>query len=73
MSRNTDSVTDLDAEYLYPSDADVLDISNTEDGGLRIKLAVPDPETGDGLVLEATVDSVEEGDFELPLDDEYYD
>jgi hypothetical protein len=63
---------DLDAEYLYPSDADVLDISSS-DGGIRLRLAVPDPETGEGLVLEATVDSVEEGDFELPLDDDRYD
>jgi hypothetical protein len=28
MARNDDSIDDLDAEYLYPSDADVLDISN---------------------------------------------
>lgn len=68
-----DSAESLDAEYLYPSDADVLDISNDEDGGIRIRIAVPDPETGDGLVLEATVESIEEGDFELPLDDEIYD
>jgi hypothetical protein len=70
MADNTDF--DLDAEYLYPSDADVLDISPSADG-IRIRLAVPDPETGDGLVLEATVDSIEEGDFELPLDDDRYD
>ncbi len=63
---------DLDAEYLYPSDADVLDISSSEDG-IRIRLAVPDPETGDGLVLETVVESVEKGDFELPLDDDRYD
>lgn len=63
---------DLDAEYLYPSDADVLDISPSDDG-IRIRLAVPDPETGKGLVLEAVVESIEEGDFELPLDDDRYD
>lgn len=68
-----DTAFDLDPEYLYPSDADVLEISKAEDGGIRIRLAVPDPETGEGLVLEATVDSIEEGDFELPLDDERYD
>jgi hypothetical protein len=73
MTRDSDLAADLDAEYLYPSDADVLDISNDGDGGIRVTFAVPDPETGDGLVLEATVDSVEAGDFELPLDDEYYD
>lgn len=63
---------DLDAEYLYPSDADVLDISGSGDE-IRIRLAVPDPETGEGLVLEAVVESVEKGDFELPLDDDRYD
>ena len=73
MSREDHSAESLDAESLYPSDADVLDISNSEDGGIRLRLAVPDPETGDGLVLEASVDSVEKGDFELPLDDDRYD
>jgi len=68
-----DTAFDLDPEYLYPSDADVLEISSTDGGGIRIRLAVPDPETGAGLVLEATVDSVEKGDFELPLDDDPYD
>ncbi len=63
---------DLDAEYLYPSDADVLDISQSPDG-IRVKLAVPDPETGKGLVLDARVESIEEGDFELPLDDDRYE
>ncbi len=66
------TVDDLDAEYLYPSDADVLDISADGDE-IRITFAVPDPETGEGLVVEAVAVSVEEGDFEFPLDDEYYD
>ena len=57
---------------MYPSDADVLDISEDE-GGTRVRLAVPDPETGEALVLEAVVESVEEGDFEFPLDDDRYD
>jgi hypothetical protein len=70
MSDNYDR--ELDAEYLYPSDADVLDISPSDDG-IRIRLAVPDPETGKGLVLEALVDDIEEGNFELPLDDDRYD
>jgi len=70
MADNTDF--DLDPEFLYPSDADVLDISAADDG-IRIRLAVPDPETGEGLVLEAVVESVEEGDFELPLGDDRYD
>lgn len=67
-----DPAYDLDAEYLYPSDIDVLDVSPSEDG-VRVRFAVPDPETGDGLVLEAVVESIEEGDFELPLDDDRYD
>ena len=73
MSQDSDPVTELDAEYLYPSDADVISISNDEDGGIRVRFVVPDPDTGEGLVLEATVESVEEGDFEFPLDDEIYD
>jgi hypothetical protein len=72
MARDTDPNVDLDAEFLYPSDADVLGISN-DDGGIIVRLAVPHPETGEGLELTARVESIEEGDFELPLDDERYD
>lgn len=72
MVPDEDILDRLDADYLYPSDADVLDISSDGDG-IRVRFVVPDPETGDGLTLEATVESAEEGDFELPLDDEYYD
>lgn len=64
---------DLEAEFLYPSDADVLEISSTESGKIRVKFAIPDPETGEGLVLTAVVEEVEKGDFELPLDDKRYD
>lgn len=64
--------SDLDAEYLYPSDADVLEISQAPDG-IRVKFAVPDPESGAGLVLDALVESIQEGDFELPLDDDMYE
>ena len=64
---------DLDPEYLYPSDADVLDLYAGDDGELRMTLAMPCPECGDPLALDASVDSVEEGDFDLPLDDELYD
>ena len=63
---------DLDAEYLYPSDADVLDIYDGE-GGLRVTLAIACPECGEALSLDASVETVEEGDFELPLDDDLYD
>jgi hypothetical protein len=63
---------DLDAEFLYPSDADVLDIYEETDG-LRVKFALPCPECGAALEIDASIESVTEGDFELPLDDERYD
>ena len=62
---------DLDADYLYPVDFDVLDVY--EDDGLRVSLAVPCPECGQALELDAEIDAVEEGNFELPLDDDLYD
>ncbi|MES3517373.1 MAG: hypothetical protein PPP58_06900 [Natronomonas sp.] len=62
---------ELEAEFLYPSDTDVLDLY--EDGGLRVRLALPCPECGTALELDAGVEAIEEGDFELPLDDELYD
>lgn len=63
---------ELDAEYIYPSDADILSIKD-DAGDLRVTLALPCPDCGEALSLGATVDSVEEGDFDLPLDDEMYD
>lgn len=63
---------DVEAEFLYPSDADVLDIAEAG-GDIRVTFAVPCPDCGTGLSLEATVGRVTEGDFELPLDDERYD
>lgn len=63
---------ELDAEYLYASDADVLSIEDA-DGEVRVTLALPCPNCGQALSLESTVDSVEEGDFDLPLDDKRYD
>lgn len=63
---------DLDAEFLYPSDADVLDLYES-DGALRVRFALPCPECGRALELDAGVDEVTEGDFELPLDDARYD
>jgi hypothetical protein len=41
--------------------------------GGTLSLAAPCPNCGTGLALEARVESVEDGDFELPLDDELYD
>lgn len=63
---------ELDAEYIYPSDADVLSIEDV-DGEVRVTIALPCPNCGQALSLEATIDSVEEGEFDLPLDDEMYD
>jgi len=63
---------EVEAEYLYPSDTDVLDV-HEEAGNTIVTLAAPCPNCGTGLALEARVESVEDGDFELPLDDELYD
>ncbi|PSP41376.1 hypothetical protein BRC63_04255 [Halobacteriales archaeon QH_10_70_21] len=63
---------EVEAEYLYPSDTDVLNIE-AEAGDVVVTLAAPCPECGTGLAIEATVETVEDGDFELPLDDELYD
>lgn len=63
---------ELDAEYLYPGDTGIVDIYE-EGGELRVRLAVACPDCGEALSLEAAVEKVEEGDFELPLSDELYD
>ncbi len=63
---------DLDAEYLYPSDLDVLDVYD-EDGETRIAVALPCPECDAALRVGTAVTSVAEGTFELPLDDSRYD
>jgi hypothetical protein len=64
----------LDAEFLYPSDAAVVDLFDGPDG-LAIRLALPRPECGDPLELTADVETVREADYELPLEDaeELYD
>lgn len=59
---------DLDAEYLYPSDAQILDIDE-EAGSLRFIIAVPCPDCDQTLKLTAPVEKVEETTLELPLDD----
>lgn len=63
---------ELSGEYLYPSDADVLALE-AGDAGLVIRFALPCPECGQALELEAGVSEVTESDLELPLDDEWYD
>lgn len=74
MPRDTDHEHELEAEYLSPSDTDVLEIE-PGGGGLQIRVAVPCPECGQTLALDAQVDSVTEIDLELPLEDaeESYD
>ncbi|WP_424004619.1 hypothetical protein ACOZ4I_07850 [Haloarcula salina] len=63
---------ELSAEYLYPSDADVLDIYESGES-LMVDVAVICPECSDTLALTATVGSVTESTVDLPLDEEYYD
>lgn len=58
----------LDAEYLHPTDAAVLDLRD-EDGMLVVELALPCPECGETLEVRAPVESKRESDLELPLDD----
>lgn len=63
---------DHDTEYLYPSDASILEVTDDR-GDLRVTIALPCPGCGQALSLGATVDEVEEADVELPLDDDRYD
>lgn len=59
---------DLEAEYLSPADTAVLEVEPDEDG-LQLRVAVPCPECGQTLALDASVSSVSEIDLELPLED----
>lgn len=63
----------LDAAFLYPSDVSILDVDEDVDGRLLVTLALECPECGAALEATAGVSSVEEGDFELPLEDDPYD
>jgi hypothetical protein len=65
---------DLDAEYLYATDAAVLDLYN-EDDSIAIRFALPCPDCDETLELTATVDNVDKTNLEVPLDDaeERYD
>jgi hypothetical protein len=65
---------DLDPEYLYPSDAALLDIFERDDT-LHFSIALPCPECEQALKVTARAESIEETDLELPLDDaeERYD
>ena len=59
---------DLDAEFLYPSDAAILELYE-EDDDLWIRFAVPCPDCDQSLELTARVESKEEAALSLPLDD----
>lgn len=59
---------DLDPEFLYPSDAAVLDL-HKEDGDLMIRFAIPCPECDQPVELDARVEEKREASLSLPLDD----
>lgn len=60
---------DLDAEYLYPVDVEVLDVVDSASGEIQVELALPCPECDQPLKLTMDVASVEETELSLPLDD----
>lgn len=60
----------LDAEYLYPSDAVVLDLyDDPGTGSLALRIAVPCPDCDATLELTAPVEEVGETDMEIPIED----
>lgn len=64
----------LDAEYLYPSDVDVLDF--VDRGGTPVlRVAFPCPECGQALETDLPITETSESTLELPLEDveEQYD
>lgn len=68
----TDHEHALDPEYLYPSDAEIFSIESHGDG-LALVVVVPCPECHQEVKLTATVETAEETDLDLPLDDDLYD
>lgn len=68
MPHPSDHRHDLEAEYLSPSDAAILEIESA-DSGLELHVAVPCPECGQSLALDTTVEKISEIDLELPLED----
>lgn len=68
MSTDTNHEHELEAQYLSPSDTEVLEIEPGE-GGLEVRVAVPCPECGQALALDAAVSMISEIDLELPLED----
>lgn len=68
MTPTTNHEHELEAEYLSPSDAEVLEIEPDGDG-IALRIAVPCPECGQSLALDTAISSVSEIDLELPLED----
>ncbi|MFC6835056.1 hypothetical protein [Halomarina ordinaria] len=59
---------ELDAEYLYPADAVVLELYEMS-GTLRVRLAVPCPECDEAVELDTRVERTATASVEVPLDD----
>lgn len=68
MSPTNSHEHELEAEYLSRSDTEILEIELGEQG-LQLRVAVPCPECGQTLALDAPVSSISEIDLELPLED----
>lgn len=67
---------ELDAEYLYPADATVLDLyEDPKTESIAIRFALPCPDCEATIELIATVDHMGETDLEIPIEDteEEYD
>lgn len=61
----------LDAEYLYPSDAVVLELyDDPEVDTLGIRFALPCPDCDATLELTATVDHIGETELQPPIEEE---
>lgn len=60
---------ELEAEYLSPADAVVLDLYDA-DGSLFLDAVVPCPECSDPLRISARVQEVVDADVEFPIDSE---
>jgi hypothetical protein len=74
MALANEHAHDVDAEYLFPADARVVDLYELEDD-LRVTVAVPCPECDETLALDGSVETVVEESLEVPLEeaDDLYD
>jgi len=60
------------AEYLYPADAEVLNIYEKSDQ-LYLDVATACPGCSETVALTAPVESIADTGVDRPLDDDYYD